>query len=385
MSQSLNIWKTDSDVKSKIPNNRAVLDRKSSLSREERKGISELLLDAGYKEEADRFVNCGHRLLKLISPPLDYDFETEYQKKIRKLRGQVLQSPFEYGIVETCKSRLCDYCAEKQFGTFYHGALEIVKSLKSDGKRRVSFLTVTFKTQPLTLSYMRSCIKALRRFVNIFYGKWAYRYDKKRGVWVKTKNKINCGALAVMEIGAGGNLHFHLLVYGYYRSIEQMSRTWLSITGDSYRLWINQVSIRTKTAPESAVRYILKYIRKPPRFSNLNLYLDYFVSLRGVRRIHTYGVFYARPEWKKYDREPLECPLTGVPLICVGYAQHNEILLDYHKLTRDAAEGPIRDPVKVDLLLEWTSAQRACKCKVDSPLLRAENSSLDKKGPSFVG
>jgi hypothetical protein len=157
-----------------------------------------------------------------------------------------------------------------------------------------------------------------------------------------------------------------------------MSRVWKELTGDSYRLWINDVSIETKTDPWRAVTYILKYVRKPPRFDSLEAAVAYYEALKGIRRIHTYGCFYARPEWRMPPQE-FRCPFTGDRLICVGYACKGEILIDYYPASRLAEN--IRGPtVKAygDLLLSWTRSQVECLKEVRSPLLKDKMFSLDK-------
>jgi len=296
------------------------------ISLDERIRIAQGLIGYGYSKEADRFCNCGQRVHK---------FKPE-------------NVPVVYGIRETCKSRICDRCAESMFRRFRNRGLDVISTLPKDGRRRVVFLTLTFKTRPLSKTYIRKCEKSVRKFVNIFYGLYFHRYNKETHKHSKTKNKVNCGAVAVMEIGPSDNLHFHLLAYGSFHPIKFMSKTWTRITGDSYRIDVRQVSQSTKDSPRRAISYILKYIRKPPRFDSPGDYAKYLNFLKGIRRLHTYGVFYAHAGWKR-DREPFKCPFTGEKLWYYGTALQGEPVLNY-SVVADEVERARSPGVLFDLL-----------------------------------
>lgn len=286
------------------------------LSLDERVQIAEGLIGYGYTKEADRFCNCGQR--------------------VHKFKPESL--PVTYGIRETCKSRICDRCAESMFRRFRDKGLDIISTLPRDGKRRVVFLTLTFKTRPLSKAYIRQCEKSVRKFVNVFYGLYLHRYNRKTGRHSKTKSKVNCGAVGVLEIGPSENLHFHLLAYGYFHPIKFMSKIWTGITGDSYRIDVRQVSQSTKDSPRLAISYILKYIRKPPKFDSPGDYVKYLYLLKGIRRLHTYGVFYAHAGWKR-ERQPFECPFTGEKLWYAGAAEDNEVVLSFFVVGDEAAKA----------------------------------------------
>lgn len=281
------------------------------------------MVEHGYENEGDRFCNCGRRI---------HRFESE--------RARMM-----FGIKEHCRSRVCDRCAEYAYRRFRRQVLTVLDGLPQDGKKQVSFLTLTFKKRELTTAYIRQCTKAVRKFVNIFYGKWYHRKNKKTGRYAKTKSRLDCGGVAVMEIGKSGNLHFHLLVYGYFHPIKEMSRVWLDLTGDSYRIDIQNVSHSTKRSPARAAGYVLKYIRKPPAFTRADQYLEYWLLLKGLRRIHTYGVFYGHEAFKN-EKRPLVCPFCGEPLTYRGKAEAGEYVLDYGyiKAWLDDSEACARDP-----------------------------------------
>lgn len=319
------------------------------IGHDERVRIAQGLVRYGYGKEADRFCNCGKRLHK---------FKPESRLII-------------YGIHETCKSRICDRCAESIFRRFRDKGLDVISALPKDGKRRVVFLTLTFKTRPLTKAHIRSCEKAVRKFVNIFYGKYFHRYNKKTGKHSRTKNRIDCGAVGVLEIGPSDNVHFHLLAYGTFHPIKFMSQIWTRITGDSYRIDVRQVSQSTRDSPRNAITYILKYIRKPPRFDAPGDYAAYLDLLKGIRRLHTYGVFYAHAGWKR-DKEPFECPFTGEKLWYDGPARPGEPVLSYFVVADEVARA--RSPGVLFDLLKEVLRQNDGVDDIDAPAL---NPALD--------
>jgi hypothetical protein len=281
------------------------------------------MLEQGYARESDRFCNCGRRI---------HRFESESTRLM-------------YGIREKCRSRICDRCSESAFYQFRKQIMNILETVPTTGRKRVGFLTLTFKKQELTKSYVRQSVKAVRRFVNVFYGKYYHRKNKRTGKYSKTKSRIDCGAVAVMEVGKSGNLHFHLLVYGYFRPIKEMSRVWKDLTGDSYRIDIRGVSTRTKQSPLRAAGYILKYVRKPPVFDELSGFLEYWLMLKGLRRIHAYGIFYNHEAWKRQPR-PLKCPFCGEELKYSGIASRGEFVIDFQHVRAvvDGLEPNARAP-----------------------------------------
>jgi len=324
-------------------------ERRYFLNLAERLEIANGLVGYGHVKEADRFCNCGRRVHKFKSDALNV----------------------AYGIRETCKSRICDRCAESMFRRFRDRGLEIISELPKDGKRRVMFLTLTFKTRPLTKTHIRHCAKSVRKFVNIFYGLYQHRYNKRTGRHSKTKNRIDCGGIGILEIGPSRNIHFHLLVYGSYHPLKFMSEKWREITGDSYRLDIQAVSQSTKDSPRKAIQYILKYIRKPPRFDAAGDYAAYLDLLKGIRRLHTYGVFYAHKGWQR-DRDAFECPFTGEKLWYDGMAAAGETVLSYFVVGDEVARA--RSPGRLFEFFQDVLRQNADTTDPDAP---AVNPTLD--------
>ncbi|MCI0596985.1 MAG: hypothetical protein L0Z48_10670 [candidate division Zixibacteria bacterium] len=106
-----------------------------------------------------------------------------------------------------------------------------------------------------------------------------------------------CGALGVLEIGKGRNVHVHLLVMGPVYSHSSMAQRWKKITGDSYILKFEPVRATLVAAGEkvnfkAAVGEVLKYIRKPVMFDSYEATAEMLILFKGFRRLHTFGIFY---------------------------------------------------------------------------------------------
>lgn len=302
------------------------------LSFEDRLQIAAQLDVSGYSKEADRFINCGRRVHVFVSE----------------------QTNTQYGILESCRSRLCDRCSQMFYRKYIRQLKKIIKTMDVSGKKRLSFITLTFKTRkdesgnplPLNRSYIRKCIKNVRLFMNCFYGKYSQTWKPETRKIKRSKKYIGCGAFAVLEIGKSRNLHFHALVYGYYRPLKTMSEVWKELTRDSYRIQIDQVGSKTKQTPYLAAKYILKYIQKPPPLQKVADLVAYGDTLKGIRRIHTYGVFWGDPRLRS-EKAPLLCPVSGEPLKYQGTAQDGELVLRYYAVKHEADRV-----VRIDALIE---------------------------------
>lgn len=303
----------------------------ASLTWSQRLSIAAQLDAGGYKKEADRFVNCGKRV---------HIFQSSGNNEL-------------YGILESCRSRICPRCSELFYRKYLRELKLIIKGLNTSGKKRISFITLTFKKPldqdgnpiPLTRTYIRACIKNLRVFMNCFFGKYSQTWDREKLKIRKSKKYIGCGAFAVLEIGKGGNLHFHALVYGYYRPLKLMSEVWKYLTTDSYRIQIDQVGHKTQQTAFLAAKYILKYIQKPPPFKNVRSLVAYGLSLKGIRRIHTYGIFWGDPRLRD-EKKPFVCPVTGLPLRYAGTAYDGQVVLRY-----SAISAELDKIVRIDALI----------------------------------
>ena len=67
--------------------------------------------------------------------------------------------------------------------------------------------------------------------------------------------------------------------------------------------------------PNKCLWYLLKYINKPPVLDGPDKMAEYIDALMGVRRIHTYGVFY---NFKFFKSKKFCCYFCGESLGFLG-------------------------------------------------------------------
>ena len=194
-----------------------------------------------------------------------------------------------------CEIRICDYCSKKYAMRFRSKLMDFIKNISIKNGKTFMFLTLTMRTSPnqkLSAIVLRKLFKDARKLINKLYPK-----------------KNDCGAFAVLELGKHNNPHIHALVFGHYIPQADISKLWHKITGDS-----KIVDIRRVKNGKHSANYLTKYIFKPihsDRTKELAKYLD---LITGVRRIHTYGIFYGTFTLKK---DPFPCPLCNG---CLNYS-----------------------------------------------------------------
>lgn len=179
--------------------------------------------------------------------------------------------PPEYRVASVrCRDRWCRVCGTERSR---HVAANLVDHL--DG-RTVRFLTLTIKTDELTLS--QAVNKLYRSFAKL----------RLTRLW----KRCVVGGAATCEIkrtsnGTRWHPHLHVLVEGKYIPQEDLRRAWFKITGDSYILHI-------MPTPDNAVAagYLTKYLSKPVPAEivrNVDWLQEAIVALNGRRMVTTFG------------------------------------------------------------------------------------------------
>jgi hypothetical protein len=203
----------------------------------------------------------------------------------------------EVSVPMRCESRLCPRCARIRGFVIKERLLKAILPINKGKTKKPMLLTLTLRNYgKLEKDRIRLLSKSMRKLINHFY-------PKSKGY----------GAIAVIEVGKNNNLHVHALVYGPYIPHSSLSQKWLKLTGDSMI-----VDIRMVHNPKMAIGYILKYMTKIPVFSEPYKYLEYAKAFKGVRRLHTYGIFYNNiPVIKKI----FECPICGKKYIGIKHTR----------------------------------------------------------------
>ncbi len=253
----------------------------------DRQKIADILEDSGHAKIAGRIKTCYGKVAVFKCSHPDETCQT------------YLRVPF------TCKTVICPDCTKVAFYTRFREYERQFQNLKIRPGHHLYMITLTQKVRGQDLPDQRSLkdfFKYVRKFVNKFYPR-----------------KAGAGGLGVLEIGKGNNVHAHVLVCGPLYSRSEMSRAWYKITGDSYivhRPKDEQLGWYKKNRL-NGLRYVMKYIKKPPVFDSWHTAADYVVLMEKFRRIHTFGIFY-NPYSKggiltgqpKPDRR-MTCPVCG--------------------------------------------------------------------------
>jgi len=100
------------------------------------------------------------------------------------------------------------------------------------------------------------------------------------------------GVVGVTEVGSGGNVHIHAIVWGPYVSQESLSQRWEKLTKDSKVVDVRRV----KGSLRGALGYVGKYLSKVPGFSEARHFGLYLQAIAGHRRIHVFGCLIGKPD-----------------------------------------------------------------------------------------
>ena len=195
-----------------------------------------------------------------------------------------------------CESRICPQCARKYASKVFNKQKLVSYQLRKTKTKRLMFLTLTLNTdssKELHKSLFKRANVCTRKLINKLYPR-----------------KDGCGGFSVVEVGKKNNIHIHALVYGTFYSQREISTLWENITKDSFVVFIKAV-----WSPKKCLWYLLKYINKPPEFGSPEKMAEYIDALMGVRRIHTYGVFY---NFKFLKNRNFYCYFCGASLGFLG-------------------------------------------------------------------
>jgi hypothetical protein len=189
-----------------------------------------------------------------------------------------------------CDLRICSDCSRKHSRRLLKKYLPLIQKLGEvrGSSYTLKFLTLTVvNTRELSNESIKALFKNVRKLIREFF-------DKKMGA----------GALGVLEVGKNLNIHIHLLAYGPYVLQQRLSERWAEITGDSFIVDIR----KARGNHQNLLNYVLKYITKPCSFEEPKHYAQYLMALKGVRRVHSFGIFY---NIGKVIKELIRCACGG--------------------------------------------------------------------------
>jgi len=281
------------------------------LSPVERNYIADLLVDHYRDNEynfkkatalirrVDRFRNCGSEGSRRPCPSCSINFYTRY----------------------FCKHRICDVCARIYGKVIRDKVTRLINPVFANRKKgwTVAMLTLSESSGKYRGRYpnreeYRRFNQNVSTFCRLFYGKF-------RGTWTRTgkvredrKHFLGAGWFAVNEFGQdNNNLHSHILIYGPWIPHSKLLAAWIKITGGDRGCYIEPMQ-----KPSVAIRYVSKYITKPPRFLDPSVAVKFVVASKSQRRIRSGGIFYNQIKIEKGDRHPDTCPFCLVNLAYGG-------------------------------------------------------------------
>lgn len=140
-------------------------------------------------------------------------------------------------------------------------------------------------------------------------------------------------------------LHSHCIVYGRFVPQKALSKEWQALTGNEV------VDIREiKQGARDVVGYICKYIKKPYQYENTkegrSLAIQFLKNIKGVRRVHSYGIFYNLPREKK---PRWSCPFCESEMVILQWSKFQD---DWQ--VKDCKRGGM--PSYKEVLDEWKMA-----------------------------
>jgi len=267
--------------------------------------IAEALRDVFEDKIADRYENCRKSFVK-----------TGCKDRCGNVNGtdRMFLAP------ETCHCRFCESCARVYGSSWRKKVRPYVESLaRSSSRRRFKHVVFNFKNpEVVTSTWVSGCMKIV--------GKLIRKYCCPR---VKGSRRLIGGAIAVLEMSPLGYFHIHCLAYCYYFDHKKMSNDLLELSGDSYRVTVDDASKPKKgqedkfeglSPAEVAVKVlneVTKYISKPVQTPFTDEVINYVMAVKGRRRIHAWGLFYNNKSMKP-EIVRSHCPWCGGELEFVG-------------------------------------------------------------------
>jgi hypothetical protein len=303
------------------------------LSQLEREAIADAYIGLA------REYGTGQDLMKVLIEADNYKNCLKFRRVYHCQRCQ-----HNYSLRFSCNSRMCDKCGRRIYVQLFESLYKELMPYWSHRAKTYGpkFLTLTFnhdrwKGRLPVKSDLTRCQREVREFVIRFYSK--YKAKKSRnGNWYQSKTFRGAGSLAVVELAGDNHLHFHFLVYGPFITKEKLSQSWLNVTGDSY-----VIDIQDAKTPRDAVRYILKYISKPPAHVSIKSAAAWAWLLKGRRKMATYGVLFNRSgKPAKRDRPSLVCLFDGEQLSYRGLSlDPHKVLIDWIQWCAEIESGKL--------------------------------------------
>lgn len=195
------------------------------------------------------------------------------------------QCGYFHSVYMRCGDRTCPECRYRD----YSRLLALYKPFLAS-KSQLRLITLTLRGRLDILP--RERLTRLRRSFKLLLRQKYYKSRLVGGFYtIEAVNK-----------GKGWNIHIHILSEGSFIAQSRLSADWFKITGDSFI-----VDIRKAWSGVGGLRYILKYLSKPPKVNGLET--EYNYAFRGARLVSAFGSWYKKTI--VIEKKQVLCPVCG--------------------------------------------------------------------------
>jgi hypothetical protein len=265
--------------------------------------VGTALLEYGMEKEAFQFNGCFEHPVSWIKSTLatlPTDAATVWMCSDNPKHDAALFMP-------TCDLRICPDCAARATARlaarYIPKAIELASGGGAYHLRHIVFTTpieltsdTPDKVQQIVKKYSRLPKAALDKLqtLGIAYGRdW------------KTE-----GAIQSFEFGTDGlKLHFHVIQYGAYLPQKELSEAWTSVTDNEAS--VTYIRAINSSSPESIQSDVIETLKYSVKFWSIDKQTNEYVylepnlmphllrTLKGVRRVKSWGCFYNLPKPEK--------------------------------------------------------------------------------------
>lgn len=208
-----------------------------------------------------------------------------------------------------CDNRLCQVCEDRRLRRIKHKYFKEISKM-----RNPKFITLTIGKIPVIegeiISYWRKKI-----------------YRLLRAFGHKEKKKIRSGFI-VMEISRYWFLHAHCIIdTPYFIPQKTLSQKWLKISG-------RYIADIKRATPRAAMKYLIKYVVKPPEFNSTNDYVNYLIITKKRRLFSTIGTLYKQKQeiTRKTELRCQKCGYEMEHIVSWCYVEHWFMIQDYGRM-----------------------------------------------------